>query len=165
MHDMGNVGEGLAAWLALLQASSVVAEGVSGVLEESRGLPLGWFEVLVFLGDRSDGRLKMQELASSVLLSKSGVTRLVDRMVDQGLLRRASCESDRRVTYAEITAAGRRALRDAVPVHARALEERFTDTLSDAELRQLRTLLRKVLAANGASERTCPSVGAPAAAS
>jgi DNA-binding MarR family transcriptional regulator len=159
---MGSQGNGLAAWLALLQTHSVVTDGVSDELQASRGLPLGWFEVLVFLADRPDGRLKMQDLASTVLLSKSGVTRLVDRMVDEGLLRRSSCETDRRITYAEITASGRRALRDAVPVHAKALDERFGGTLSDAELRQLRNLLRKVLAANSAAERECPSAAAPA---
>jgi DNA-binding MarR family transcriptional regulator len=162
MGDMQKRTEGLASWLVLLQAHSVVTEGLSDALEAAGDLPLGWFEVLVFLGDRPDGRMKMQELADQVLLSKSGVTRLVDRMEEAGLVRRASCDSDRRVTYAEITPAGRRALREAVPVHAAALEERFLGILSSAELRQLRNLLRKVLAANGASERTCPSLAAPA---
>lgn len=157
-------GEGLAAWLALLQTHALVTERLSGDLEAAQGLPLGWFEVLVFLADRPDGRLKMQDLASSVLLSKSGVTRLVDRMTGAGLVRRAADEDDRRVIYAQITAAGRSALKAAVPVHAQALDNRFLTTLTESELRQLRGLLNKVLAANDEEERTCPSAGLPARA-
>src|SRR6266498_3687257 len=112
---------GLAAWLTLLQARSVVVDALEADLE----LPLGWFEVLIQLTSAEDGRLKMQELAHSVLLSKSGVTRLVDRMADAGLVTRDACETDRRVVYATVTHKGRTALRQALPAHAESLARHF----------------------------------------
>src|SRR5438105_5022694 len=93
----------LASWLALLQAHSVVVEAVEREMQRDVGLPLAWFDVLIQLANAPDGRLRMQDLARSVLLSKSGLTRLVDRLVDAGLVGRAACEGDRRVTYAVLT--------------------------------------------------------------
>jgi DNA-binding MarR family transcriptional regulator len=151
---------GLAAWLALLRASTVLADRVGEDLEREAGLPLTWHEVLVRLDEAPEGRMRMLDLARGVLLSKSGVTRLVDRMVAAGLVRRVACPTDRRVTYAEITPRGRRALRRASRPLLRALEGRFWRHLSQQDLAQLRSALLAVLAANGHPEEECRSPAA-----
>jgi DNA-binding MarR family transcriptional regulator len=145
---------GLVAWLTLLQTQSVVTEG----LESDLDMPLGWFEVLLQLASAPDGRLKMQELAHSVLLSKSGVTRLVDRMAEEGLVERAACETDRRSVWAMVSPKGRAALRKALPAHAESLSRRFSTVLTAAELRLLRSTLQKVLDAGGFAAPPCPGV-------
>ena len=146
-------GGGLAAWVTLLQAQSVVVEALEADLE----LPLAWFEVLIQLTSAPEGRLPMQELAHSVLLSKSGVTRLVDRMAAAGLVNRVACESDRRVIYAMVTPEGRASLRKALPAHADSLDEHFTNVVTPAELAMLRSTLAKILDAAGFTPAPCPA--------
>ena len=148
---------GLAAWLTLVQAQSLLVDLLEADLQAGAGLPLGWFEVLVQLTSAPDGRLKMQELAHSVLLSKSGVTRLVDRMEMAGLVERTPCPTDRRAIYAVVTTEGRAALRDALPKHLDSLGERFTRYLTQAELNGLRGTLQKILDAHGFAPN-CPTV-------
>ena len=146
-------GEGLAAWLTLLQARSVIVEALEAELD----MPLGWFEVLIQLASAPEGRLKMQELAHSVLLSKSAVTRLVDRMADAGLVIRGPCATDRRVVYATVTPEGRAALRKALPAHNEGLERHFSSALTPTELGMLRSTLGKVLNAAGFTPAPCPA--------
>lgn len=148
---------GLAAWLTLVQAESLLVDLLEADLQAGARLPLGWFEVLVQLTSASEGRMKMQELARSVLLSKSGVTRLVDRMETAGLISRTPCPTDRRAIYAVVTPEGRAALRAALPIHLDSLGERFTRHLSKAELDGLRATLQKILDAHGFAPN-CPSV-------
>ena len=147
----------MSAWLTLVQANSLLLDLLEADLMASHGMPLGWFEVLVQLTSAPDSRLKMQELAHSVLLSKSGVTRLVDRMEAAGLVARAACPTDRRAVYAVVTPEGREALRVALPRHLESLAERFTNHLTPGELNMLRTTLQKVLDAHGFVP-SCPSV-------
>jgi DNA-binding MarR family transcriptional regulator len=99
--------------------------------------------VLLFLADSSEGRLRMSELADSVLLSRSGLTRLVDRLERQGLLRRESCASDRRGAYAAITQRGRELFDRARATHLDGVRRRFLDHLSADELRSLGELWRR----------------------
>jgi len=146
-------GEGLAAWLTLLQARSVVVDA----LETDLAMPLGWFEVLIQLTSAPEGRLKMQQLAHSVLLSKSGLTRLVDRMAEAGLVTRAPCPTDRRAIYAIVTPAGRAALRKALPTHNESLDEHFSNVLTPAELAGLRASLGKILDAANFNAPPCPT--------
>ena len=148
---------GLAAWLTLLQANSVLVDLLESDLQASANLPLGWFEVLVQLTTAPEGRLKMRELAHSVLLSKSGVTRLVDRMETAGLVTRGACATDRRVVYAIVTPQGREALRNAMPRHLESLGERFTKHLTPSELTMLRTTLQKLLDVHGFAPPPCPT--------
>ena len=150
--------DGLAAWLTLLQTHSVVVDALERDLEEAERLPLPWFEVLIQLSGAPEGRLKMQELAHSVLLSKSGVTRLVDRMAEAGLITRTACETDRRVVYAILTPEGRAALRRALPVHADSLERHFSTVLTPAEIGILRSTLQKILDASGFVPAPCPGI-------
>jgi DNA-binding MarR family transcriptional regulator len=149
----------LAAWRALLEAHAAVTDLLERELEQELGLPLSKFEVLLKLADAPGGRMRMLELADSVLLSKSGLSRLIDRMVESGLVRRERCPSDRRGAFAVITDEGSRVLRRAAPVHLRGIQEHFARHLEGDEVRVLAALLGKVNAAarDSGSARQCPS--------
>jgi DNA-binding MarR family transcriptional regulator len=138
----------LAAWIAFLQAHAVTVENLARELREREDLPLAWYDVLVQLHESPDGRLRMQELADAVLLSKSGVTRLVDRMERAGLVERARCTDDRRGTFAGLTPAGRQRLRETAPTHLRGVAEHFASLLDDEEAAVLERLLLRIVAAN-----------------
>ena len=150
-------GEGLAAWINLLQVQSVIVDSLERDLAGGRKIPLAWLEVLMQVTSAPEGRLKMQELAHSVLLSKSGLTRLVDRMIEAGLMERRACDTDRRAVYAVATPAGRAALREALPVHGDSLRRHFSDVLTPAEIGMLRSTLTKVLDSGGFVPTPCPS--------
>lgn len=156
--------EGLAAWAAVLQTHAFVVEALERELAARRHLPLTWFEVLLRLSEASDGRMRMQDLARLAWLSKSGITRLVDRMETAGFVSRCACDHDRRVTYASITPAGRRAARAAAPLHLAAVERYFARHLSLDEQRLLRALLLKILRANGQASQGCESAAEKTAA-
>jgi DNA-binding MarR family transcriptional regulator len=154
-----DLGERMAAWVTFLQAHSVVVEALGRELERERQLPLTWYEVLLRLGMSPDGRMRMLDLSRSLLLSKSGITRVVDRMEEAGLVARRPSPMDRRVVWAAITASGRRSLDAAAPVHLRGLERHFVEPLTDEEARALLAALRKVLRANGYPDESCHSPG------
>ena len=163
---MDRIDEGrMAAWIALMQAHATVVAGLEDRLAQARSLPLSWHEVLVHLAAAPEGKLRMQDLARSVLLSKSGVTRLVDRLQEQGLVERTACASDRRVIYAAITERGREEVEAALPAFAEGFEEHFGRFMTESDARALRTSLQKILAGHGEAPATCPSVytqGVPA---
>jgi DNA-binding MarR family transcriptional regulator len=134
----------LAVWAAFLRAHSTVLAKLERELQDERDLPLTWYDVLFQLS-AADAELRMQELARSVLLSKSGLTRLVDRMEAAGLVARRTCDADRRGTWVGLTEQGRATLRRAAPIHLRGVGEHFTDRLDEADLAALKTALEKVL--------------------
>jgi len=148
----------MAAWRALLEAHAAVTDLLERELEQERGLPLSKFEVLLELAEAPGGRMRMLELAQSVLLSKSGLSRLVDRMEEAELVRRERCPSDRRGAFAVITDEGRTLLRSAAPVHLRGIQEHFARHLADDEVRILVDVLGRVNAAarDGGAHRECP---------
>jgi DNA-binding MarR family transcriptional regulator len=150
--------ERLAAWVTFLQAHAVLTDALERSLEHQVGLPLSSYEVLLRLS-MAEGRLRMLDLSRSLLLSKSGITRLVDRMEEGGLVRRTPSPQDRRVTWVVLTDGGRRRFRQAMPVHLRGIEEHFSRPLGDEDVRALRSSLRKVLAANGHPDEACHSPG------
>ncbi len=131
-------------WRTVLRAHSAATRRLEAELLAECGLPLGWYDVLLHLAEAPGRRLRMTDLADRVLLSPSGLTRLVDRLVDAGLIERASCPSDARGTFAALTAAGLERLRQAAPVHLRGVREHVTGRLSPAEQRQVREILGKV---------------------
>jgi DNA-binding MarR family transcriptional regulator len=139
-------------WTALMQGQAMIAGAVSDRLEDQAGIPLAWHEVLVRLAEAPEGRLRMQELAESAWLSKSGLTRLCDRIEEAGYLSRASCPTDRRGTFAVITELGRAKVRETAPIFARASEEFFLKHLSSGERDALRSALRKVIQADREAE-------------
>ncbi len=136
--------EELGAWRGLLRVHSGMTKALDAELVREHGLPLSSYEVLLFLADAPDGRLRMSELAEGVLLSRSGLTRLVDRMERDGLLRRERCEDDARGYHALITDKGRELFRRARRTHLDGVRERFLSHLSPEELRTLARLWEKV---------------------
>lgn len=116
-------------------------------MEAECGLPISWYEVLLHLGDAPRNRLRLNDLTDRIVLTQSGASRLVDRMVAAGLVERSADDADRRGRYAALTSKGRRVLRDAAKVHRRGIAEHFSQHLTDDEQRVLRSALAKVHAA------------------
>ncbi len=139
--------ERLEAWREFLTAHAVLTDVLAAELQAERGLPLTWYDVLFQLSLAPGGERRMQELAGAVLLSKSGLTRLVSRMEQAGLVERRPCPTDLRGTIAALTPTGTAALRRARPVHLRGIREHFASQLSDDETRALRSAFGKVLEA------------------
>ena len=127
----------LAAWRGLLVVHSHLFLALDRELEEAHGLPLRAYEVLLHLGDAPGGRLRMTELAASVLLSQSGVTRLVDRLEHDALVRREPCEEDRRGHWAVLTDEGRRLFQEARPTHLTGVRRLFHARLEGDDLATL----------------------------
>lgn len=136
------------AWLNLVQTNSVVAARMEARLDTACGLSLPEHELLIRLAQSPDRQLRMYDLASLLLLSKSGITRVVDRLEKRGLVIRKMSDSDRRVVLAQLTDEGVATLAIARPVFAESIQEFFARHLTDDELASLRGLLRKVLAGN-----------------
>ena len=135
----------ITAFGMLLEAHAAVMGAVGRDLEADSGLPVPWFEVLIRLSRSPGQRLRMSELATQVGLSTSGLTRLVDRLDDAGLLRREACPSDRRGAFAVLTDDGRRTLEKALPAHLESLDRHLVQPLGEdgmAALDQLTRTLR-----------------------
>lgn len=141
--------EALEVWRLFLRAHATVIRELESELVLERGLPLSFYDVLVQLVEAPEHRLRMTELADRVMLSRSGLTRLVDRLVRDGLVERQACEGDARGTFTVLTGAGLQRLREAAPIHLRGVEEHMTSRLSDAELAELGTLMARLLEHNG----------------
>lgn len=129
----------------MLRAHAQLTRELDAQLVAEHGLPLRSYEVLLFLDDAPGGRLRMAELAASVLLSRSGLTRLVDRLERRGLVRRESCSSDLRGLDAAITDDGRAVLAEARRTHLAGVRERFLEHFCDEELRALGGYFERVL--------------------
>src|SRR5215218_3007224 len=141
------------AWRAFLRAQAALISTLDRELVAEQGLPITFFDVLVQLS-QAGGRLRMSELADAVLLSRSGVTRLVDRMVRADLVRREACPTDRRSMYAALTSKGKRALARARPIHLRGVAEHFGRHLSDEDAKTLAAALGRMLP-DGADVEAC----------
>jgi DNA-binding MarR family transcriptional regulator len=136
--------EELAAWRGMLRAHAELTKELDAELAREHNLPLSSYEVLLYLADAPDGRMRMAELADSVLISRSGLTRLVDRLEREGLLKRERCESDARGYFAEITPKGRRLFDAARRTHLDGVRARFLSRFSRDELRTLGALWQKL---------------------
>ncbi len=123
----------LRAWRGMLRAHAALTKALDADLEAEHGLPLSSYEVLLHLAAADGERMRMSDLAETVVLSRSGLTRLVDRMERDGLLGRASCPSDARGSFAILTDAGRDKLAATRRTHLSGVRERFLDRLTDAE--------------------------------
>jgi DNA-binding MarR family transcriptional regulator len=134
----------LGAWRGMLEVHSEIISRLDAELERAHGLPLTSYEVLMYLAD-AGGRLRMGELADRLLLSRSGITRLVDRLERQGLVERERCIDDGRGFFARLTDAGRRKLAEARPQHLAGVREHFLSRLEPAQLDQLAAAWRRVL--------------------
>lgn len=149
----------LAAWRAFLTAHARLTERLEQELQAAVGMPLTWYDVLVQLTEAPDQRLRMHELARKVLLSRAGLTRLIDRMVAAGLVERVPCPDDRRGTYVALTAEGRRANLEAAPAHLAGIHQHFARHISPAALEEMTRAFDALVAA---LERDCPGRLPPA---
>ena len=134
---------GLEAWSALLRAHARLVRRLETDLEKETGLALADFDVLAQLAV-AGGELRMTELADRALISRSGMTRRVARLVEVGLVRRANADADARGVVVALTKAGVTRLTETAPVHARAIAELFVARLDDQELAVLESALEKV---------------------
>lgn len=137
----------IAAWRAFLTAHAHVTERLEYELLAERSMPLAWYDALVQLSEAPEHRLRMHDLARAVLLSRAGLTRLIDRMVASGLVERVACPEDRRGTYVAMTQTGQRSLRAAAPIHLGGINEHFAGRLSAAETEQLRQMMDRLVSA------------------
>ena len=134
---------GLEAWQALLRAHATLLRRLDQDLENETGLALADFDVLAQLAG-AGGELRMTELADRALISRSGMTRRVARLVEDGLVRRAHTAADARGVVVALTDAGVARVTETAPVHARAVFDLFVARLEDQELAVLESALEKV---------------------
>ena len=143
----------LAPWRAFVRAHAQVSRRMDEDLRAEHGLSLQEYVALLFLAEAPDRRLRMGRLADVLSLSKSGATRLIDRLVDDGLVDRVSCSTDLRGAEAALTRTGLNRLRTAAPTHLRGIAEYF---LSDVEGEDLEVIERTML---GVADRACGTRG------
>jgi DNA-binding MarR family transcriptional regulator len=124
----------LRAWRGMLRAHAALTKALDADLDTAHGLPLSSYEVLLYLNDADDRRMRMRDLAASVILSRSGLTRLADRLEREGLIRRESCPSDARGAFAVLTPAGAEMLAGARTTHLAGVRSLFLQHFSDDEL-------------------------------
>lgn len=136
----------LTVWRTMLRAQVKISRRLQADLLADHDLALGSYDVLMHLGEAEGGRLRMNDLADRVLLSRSGLTRLVDRLQRDGLVDRQSCTSDARGLYAVLTPAGHARLAEATPTYQRGVREYVLSRLDADDLRQFGMILDKLAA-------------------
>jgi DNA-binding MarR family transcriptional regulator len=137
----------LHAWAVFLSTHATLVERIEAALAAAELPPLAWYDVLWALESVDGGRLRMHELAQRVVLSRSNLTRLADRLEAAGLTSRERCADDRRGAYAVLTAAGREMRKRMWPVYRKQIETLFTDHLGQKEAAMLSDLLTRILLA------------------
>jgi DNA-binding MarR family transcriptional regulator len=125
------------AWGGFLRTHARIVRQLDEELRDAHGMPLGTFDVLINLANATDGMLRMRDLADAVVLSRSGLTRLVDRLVGEGLVERRRCGEDARGAWAVLTPAGKRALAEATPTHIDGVRRSFLSALDRPEQARL----------------------------
>jgi DNA-binding MarR family transcriptional regulator len=147
----------LAAWRGLLRVHARLIRELSTELEQAHGMPLSSYEVLLVLSQSPDDRMRMAELADAVVLSPSGITRLVDRLAVDGLVGKVRCVRDRRGWYAVLTDAGRGRLAEARGTHLAGVRARFHELVTPDEQAVLATIWERLL--HGADPDELPACG------
>src|SRR6478672_13316551 len=135
------------AWISLTQTHAAVTGRLQESLTSAELPPLPWFEVLATLQRAPEQRLKMGELAEALVITRGGLTKLVDRLIKAGLLERTFCETDRRVSYATLMPAGHDLLEEMRPVVRGELAVAFSANLSVDQAEELRGTLEKIRSA------------------
>src|SRR5688572_2009938 len=143
----------LAPWRAFVVAQAHVSRRLDEDLRAEHGLSLQEYVALLILAEAPERRLRMGRLAESLTLSKSGATRLIDRLVDDGLVDRVSCSSDLRGAEAALTEAGVNRLRTAAPTHLRGIADYFLSAIDGDDLETVERTMRSV------ADRACGSRG------
>ena len=134
----------IAVWRTFLRTHGSVIRQLERDLLAETGMPLSWYDVLLQLAEAPERRLRMAELADRVLLSRSGLTRLVDRLQAEGLVTREPYPGDARGLYTVLTRAGLDRLREAAPTHLTGIHEYWLSKYNDDELRTLHDLLGRL---------------------
>ena len=137
----------LKAWRTFLVAHAQVRRQLERELQAEQSMGLADYELLLMLAYADGRRLRMSELADQLALSRSGATRLIDRLEAAALVARVSCDTDRRGQWAQLTEAGYQRLRSASPTHLRGVGEHFLDRIPPGELEELRATLQRVVEA------------------
>jgi DNA-binding MarR family transcriptional regulator len=132
------------AWIAITQTHAAITGRLQEALTAAEMPPLPWFEVLATLDRAPEQRLKMGELAEALVITRGGLTKLVDRLIKAGLLERTFCETDRRVSYATLLPAGAELLEEMRPVVRGELETAFSANITVGQAEQLREMLDRV---------------------
>jgi len=132
------------AWGALSRTHAAVAQRLQDALAQSDFPPLPWYEVLAAIADAPEERMRMGDLAEALVITRGGLTKLVDRLVKAGLLERTFCDTDRRVSYATLLPAGRELLAEMRPVVIAELKVAFAANLSVRQAKDLRDTLEGV---------------------
>lgn len=139
------------AWRLFLLSHAAAVRAIEHDVQRV-GIPLTWYDVLLELNAAPDGRLRMQELSDRVVLSRTRVSRLVDEMALQRLVRKQPDDHDRRSTWAVITSKGRSALHETAPTYLAGIRRHFNQYLTEAERRTLARALGKVVVAHSARD-------------
>jgi DNA-binding MarR family transcriptional regulator len=145
----------LQAWVAFLRSHAAIIRELSAQLQREHGLTLNDYEVLLHLSRAEGGMMRRVDLAQSVLLTASGITRLLDGLEGAGLVCKETCNSDGRVSYAKLTEAGAAKLREASATHLRGVDEQFTSRYSDEELETLAALLGRLPVTGSDCKSSC----------
>ena len=145
----------LEAWVRLLRGTTSLRRTLSAELQSEHGLSINDYEALLVLSRADGGRMRRVDLADSLVLTASGVTRMLDGLEHAGLVEKASCSSDARVSYAVLTDKGRATLRAASDMHTASVRRFFEDRFAAEELATLAELLRRLPDAAGADAEAC----------
>ena len=145
----------LDSWIRLIRGYASVTRAMSAELVAEHGLTINDYEALLHLSRAEEGRMRRVDLAGLLLLTASGVTRLLDGLEAAGLVERASCAADRRVTYAVLTEAGRKRLHEASVSHVAGVRAFFEARYNGEELEQLAGLLGRLPGAADATHEDC----------
>jgi DNA-binding MarR family transcriptional regulator len=140
----GAEGPGMNAWRAFLYAHAAIMRRLEADLDSEQDMSLADFDVLVQLSWAPEHGMRMSELADRVLLSRSGMTRRVDRLESAGLVARRDCDADRRGAYAVITGLGLERLRAALPTHLRGVDEHFLANLGPDEMAVITSVMDRL---------------------
>lgn len=150
----------VAAWAALLRVHAALVPRMDRELQSTCGLPLTWYDVLLELNSAPERRLSMGELGEVAVVSRTRASRVVDQLVEAGLVERESNPEDKRSAWAVITPDGRKRLRSATPVYLEAIRRHFTSRMTPEESRTVAAALEKVLTrSSGWEVNTFPGAG------
>jgi DNA-binding MarR family transcriptional regulator len=134
----------LESWITFIRSHSAITRELSAQLQREHGLTLNDYEVLLVLSHSEDGRMRRVDLAETVLLTASGITRLLEGLERSGFVCKETCASDARVSYAKLTGDGRQKLSEAAVTHLRGIDELFLGRYSGSELAALAELLSRL---------------------
>jgi DNA-binding MarR family transcriptional regulator len=146
----------LESWIAFLRTHSAITRELSAQLLREHGLTLNDYEVLLHLSHAEGTMMRRVDLAERILLTASGITRLLEGLERAGFVRKETCASDARVSYAKLTDAGAQKLREAAVTHLRGIDELFTSRYSGSELRTLAELLSRLPTTGEACKSSVP---------